>query len=82
MAAGAATTDSRIQVVRKALWLAGALLLGGALAYAPIAAFIDDMLTVTKVGLLGAALLLVARLMPRAAERPPSERSGDEGPRG
>lgn len=68
--------------IRRVLWLAGAVLLGGSLAYAPVAAFFDDMVTVTKVGLAGAALLLIARLMPNASRGSPGERARDDETRG
>lgn len=44
--------------------MAGIACLGGALAYAPIAVFADDMGTVSKIGLAGVALILVARCLP------------------
>jgi hypothetical protein len=69
--------DSRLAAVRRALWLGGAGSFGVALAYAPVAAFTGDMLTVTKVGLLGVALLLVARLLPRATESSPADAPPD-----
>jgi len=47
------------------LGLAGAGLLGGALAWAPVAAFMGEMLTVTKAALAGVALLIVMKLLPR-----------------
>lgn len=63
---------------RKVIGLAGIACLGGALAYAPIAALADDIGTVSNVGLAGLALILVARCLPgppatrRDAERAPS----------
>jgi hypothetical protein len=60
---------------RRMLGLVGTTLLGGALAWAPVAAFMGEMLTVTKVALAGVALLIVMKLLPRRdgdakAERP------------
>jgi hypothetical protein len=54
-----------IAAVRKLLALAGIALLGGALAYAPIAAFDGDMTIVSKAGIAGAVLVLAAWLLPR-----------------
>lgn len=54
-----------VPVLRGALGLAGTLLLGGALALAPIAAFTGDMLRVTKAALAGVALLIIMKLLPR-----------------
>jgi hypothetical protein len=68
-----------VSALRRVLGLSGAVLLGGALAWAPIAAFTGEMLLVTKVGLTGVAFLLVMKLLPRrdpAAERHPD--SGEE----
>ena len=68
-----------VSAARRVLGLSGAVLLGGALAWAPIAAFTGEMLLVTKVGLTGVAFLLVMKLLPRhdpAAERHPD--SGGE----
>jgi hypothetical protein len=47
------------------LIVVAALLIGGALAWAPVAAFTGDMLPVTKAALAGVALLIVAKLLPR-----------------
>jgi hypothetical protein len=58
------------------LGAAGTALLGGALAWAPVAAFTGEMVTVTKVGLAGVALLIIMKLLPRrdtiADDRPDS----------
>ncbi len=54
-----------VAAVRKVLALAGIALLGGALAYAPIAAFDGDMTIVSKAGIAGAVLVLAAWLLPR-----------------
>jgi len=54
-----------LATLRRVLGLSGAVLLGGALAWAPIAAFTGEMLLVTKVGLTGVAFLLVMKLLPR-----------------
>ena len=51
--------------LRRALGLAGTGLLGGAVAWAPVAAFTGEMLTVTKAGLAGVALLIIMKLLPR-----------------
>lgn len=51
--------------LRRTLGVAGTALLGGALAWAPVAAFTGEMLTVTKVALAGVALLIVMKLVPR-----------------
>ena len=56
------------------LGAAGTVLLGGALAWAPVAAFTGDMLVVTKAALAGVALLIVMKLLPRRAATP-KERS-------
>ena len=55
------------------------MLLGGALAWAPIAAFTGEMLLVTKVGLTGVAFLWVMKLLPRRdATGAPRPDSGEE----
>jgi membrane protein implicated in regulation of membrane protease activity len=55
---------------RRVLGVAGTALLGGALAWAPVAAFTGEMLTVTKAALAGVALLIVMRLLPRRDATP------------
>lgn len=60
--------------VRRVLGLAGTALLGGALAWSPIAAFTGEMLTVTKAALVGVALLIVMWLLPR---RPQPDSTSD-----
>ena len=50
--------------------IAGTLLLGAALAIAPIAAFEDRMTIVSGLGIGGIALLLLAWLLRRFARRP------------
>ena len=52
-------------ILRRVLRVVGSLLLGGALAGAPVAAFTGDMLWVTKAALVGVALLIVMKLIPR-----------------
>ena len=52
-------------MLRRALFAIAALLIGGALAWAPIAAFTGDMLPVTKAALAGVAALIAAKLLPR-----------------
>jgi hypothetical protein len=58
----------RIATIRKVIGVTGIAALGAALAYAPIAAFRDDMLVVTKAGIAGVVLVIVARLIPRDGE--------------
>lgn len=65
--------------------VAGIVLLGGALAYAPIAAFDGDMTVVSKAGIAGALLVLLAWLLPRppaagAAEMDTGATIGNEPP--
>jgi len=60
--------DSIVHSVRRVLGGAGVVLLGGALAWAPIAAFTGDMLRVTKLALVGIALLIVMKLLPRRTD--------------
>jgi apolipoprotein N-acyltransferase len=59
--------------------LAGIVLLGAALAIAPIAAFENRMTTVSALGIAGIACLLVAWGLRRIAPPPPPA-SGDEPP--
>ena len=61
-----------IPSIRRGLGMAGTVLLGGALALAPIAAFGGDMRYVSGTGIAGIVLLVVMRLLPR-----PSEPAGD-----
>jgi hypothetical protein len=56
--------------LRRVLGVAGTALLGGALVLAPVAAFTGDMLTVTKAGLAGVALLIVMKFLPRRTVTP------------
>ena len=56
--------NCRWLALRRALGVAGTVLLGGALAWAPVAAFTDGMLMVTKAALAGIALLIVMKLLP------------------
>ena len=58
--------------------LAGIVLLGAALAIAPIAAFENRMTTVSALGIAGIACLLVAWALRRIAPPPPA--AGDEPP--
>jgi len=60
--------------IRRALGIAGTVLLGGALALAPIAAFGGDMRIVSGTGIAGIVLLIVMRLLPRPPE--PAEDDG------
>jgi hypothetical protein len=66
--------DPVARTLRRVLGLGGTVLLGGALAWAPIAAFTGEMLAVTKVGLTGVALLIAMKLLPghdATPEHPP-----------
>lgn len=70
-------------LVRARAWIgtAGIVLLGGALAVAPILAILGDMRMVTAAGVAGIALLIVARFLPRAAEpEGPAAEGGDSLP--
>jgi hypothetical protein len=64
------------------LGIAGTVLLGGALALAPIAAFGGDMRIVSGTGIAGIVLLIVMRLLPRPAEPDDDARpaTGDDVP--
>ena len=62
---------ARPGIWRQRVGLAGIVVLGAALAYAPIAAFGDDMVGVSRLGILGIALLLVAWRLPRGPDVPP-----------
>jgi membrane protein implicated in regulation of membrane protease activity len=66
-----------LPMLRRVLLAIAAVLIGGALAWAPIAAFAGDMVDVSKAALAGVALLVVAKLLPRA-EATRDDRS-DEG---
>ena len=70
-----------VQWLRRALGVAGAVLLGGAVVWAPIAAFTGEMLWVTKAGIAGVVLLIVMKLLPRrdAAEEERPDRPDGEG---
>ena len=64
---------------RRAFGLAGILLLGIALALAPILAFQGEMIVVSGIGIAGIACLIVYRLLPRprvAAEPDDGKASG------
>ncbi|MEO8487098.1 MAG: hypothetical protein ABI585_12265 [Betaproteobacteria bacterium] len=54
-----------LDAIRRALGLAGIVLLGVALALAPILAFEGDMRIVSGIGITGIVFLIVMRLMPR-----------------
>jgi putative flippase GtrA len=75
-----------IALLRAILATAGILLLGGALVWAPIAAFRGgDMSIVTEAGIVGIVLALVAKFIPapRSGTREESEPSpGDAHPPG
>lgn len=69
--------------LRRLLGMTGTVLLGGALGWAPVAAFTGDMLMVTKVGLAGVALLIIMKLLPARrrtdvtdVDVPPAHQSG------
>ena len=71
--------DAFLSALRRVSGLSGAVLLGGALAWAPIAAFAGEMLFVTKVALAGVALLILMKLLPRRdAAAPPSNTHDSE----
>ena len=57
--------DAVVFTLRRVLGLAGAILLGSALAWAPVAAFRGEMLPVTKAALAGVALLILMKLLPQ-----------------
>ena len=71
-----------IPSIRRALGMAGTVLLGGALALAPIAAFGGDMRYVSGTGIAGIVLLVVMRLLPRPPDPADdaSTASGDDIP--
>ncbi|MBK6805686.1 MAG: hypothetical protein IPG84_12855 [Betaproteobacteria bacterium] len=71
-----------LPTIRRALGIAGTVLLGGALALAPIAAFGGDMRIVSGTGIAGIALLIVMRLLPRPPEPDDDARpaTGDDVP--
>ena len=54
-----------MNALRRILGVAGGVLLGGALAWAPVAAFTDDMLWVTKAALAGVGFLIIMKLLPK-----------------
>ena len=61
--------------VRRAFGLAGIVLLGIALALAPILAFRGEMTPVSALGIAGIACLIVMRLIPRPpVDEPPDDR--------
>jgi len=64
-------TRYTLRIVRSVLGLAGTVLLGAALALAPVAAFTGEMLMITKAALAGVALLIIMKLVPR----PPADGS-------
>jgi len=59
--------------VRRAFGVAGIVLLGIALALAPILAFQDGMSLVSGLGIAGIACLIVYRLLPRPPAGSPDE---------
>jgi len=62
--------NSKRLTLRRVLGVAGTALLAGALAWAPVAAFTGEMLTVTKIGLAGIALLILMKLLPHGVAPP------------
>lgn len=62
--------SAAVHTLRRALGVAGTVLVGGALAWAPVAAFTGDMLMVTKAALAGVALLIVMKVLPRRDATP------------
>ena len=64
------TSYRHVRALRRVLGVAGTVLLGGALAWAPVAAFTGEMLPVTKAGLAGVALLILMKLLPRRDATP------------
>ena len=67
-----------LYAVRRCVGIAGIVLLGIALALAPILAFRGEMTLVSGVGIAGIACLIVYRLLPRppAPEPPPDQQAG------
>ena len=64
-----------LATVRRAFGLAGIVLLGIALALAPILAFRGEMTLVSALGIAGIACLIVMRLLPRPpVDDPPEEK--------
>ncbi len=64
--------------LRRVLGVAGTALLGGALVWAPVAAFTGGMERVTEAGLAGVALLIVMKLLPRRNATPEHQDSLDD----
>ena len=64
-----------LPTLRRAFGLAGIVLLGVALALAPILAFRGEMTIVSALGIAGIACLIVMRLLPR----PPVDDAPDDG---
>jgi hypothetical protein len=62
--------------LRRAFGAIGTVLLGAALAWAPVAAFTGGMSAVMKLGLAGVAFLIVMKLLPR---RDAGDRSSADG---
>lgn len=62
--------DLLLLMLRRILGLTGTVLLGVALGWAPVAAFTGQMLTVTKIALVGVAFLIVMKLLPRRDATP------------
>ena len=68
-----------LPTLRRAFGLAGIVLLGVALALAPILAFRGEMTIVSALGIAGIACLIVMRLLPRP---PVDDTPDDEKPSG
>ncbi len=58
----------RLALARRALGIAGTLLLGGALVVAPVQAFGGDMGVVSAAGIAGIVCLVAMRMLPRERE--------------
>jgi multisubunit Na+/H+ antiporter MnhB subunit len=61
--------------VRRAIGIAGIVLLGIALALAPILAFQGGMTYVSAIGIAGIACLIAYRLLPRPKVEPDEEKT-------
>jgi hypothetical protein len=59
--------------LRRGFGIAGIVLLGTALALAPILAFQGEMIPVSAIGITGIACLIVYRLLPRPPAETPDE---------
>ena len=64
-----------VHAVRRYVGIAGIVLLGIALALAPILAFQGGMTYVSAIGIAGIACLIVYRLLPRPKVEPDEEKA-------